>query len=216
VPPVVVNVTTAGAPSSRTASTVAAAMACSVGVAPMRSRCSIGMSYFGPSSNAVVRSISPAMRTIASTARNGYFPAAVSPDSMTASVPSNSALATSLASARVGRGFSIMDSSICVAVMTGRPYRFASWMIRFCAIGTCSNGSSTPRSPRATMTASVRVRIGSMFSSAVSFSIFATISACSRDARAQVTDVVGALHEGEADVVDVHGLANSRSGCPSP
>ena len=78
------------------------------------------MSYFGPSSKARVRSISPAMRTIASTARSGYFPAAVSPESMTASVPSKSALATSLASARVGRGFSIIDSSICVAVMTGR------------------------------------------------------------------------------------------------
>src|SRR5437588_318725 len=38
---------------------------------------------------------------------------------MTASVPSKMALATSLASARVGRGFSIIDSSICVAVITG-------------------------------------------------------------------------------------------------
>ena len=38
---------------------------------------------------------------------------------MTASVPSKMALATSLASARVGRGFSIIDSSIWVAVITG-------------------------------------------------------------------------------------------------
>jgi hypothetical protein len=35
-----------------------------------------------------------------------------SPDSMTASVPSNTALATSLASARVGRGFSVMTQHL--------------------------------------------------------------------------------------------------------
>ena len=40
---------------------------------------------------------------------------------MTQSVPSSTALATSVHSARVGRGFLIMDSSICVAVMTGFP-----------------------------------------------------------------------------------------------
>ena len=53
----------------------------------------------------------------------GYLPLAVSAESMTASVPSKMALATSVASARVGRGFSIIDSSICVAVMTGLPPR---------------------------------------------------------------------------------------------
>jgi hypothetical protein len=41
--------------------------------------------------------------------------------SMTQSVPSSTALATSVASARVGRGFFTMLSSICVAVMTGLP-----------------------------------------------------------------------------------------------
>ncbi len=61
------------------------------------------------------------MRTSASSASSGYFPTAVSPESMTASEPSRMALATSEASARVGRGNSIMDSSIWVAVMTGRP-----------------------------------------------------------------------------------------------
>ena len=63
------------------------------------------------------------MRRIASTASRGYSPAAVSAESITASVPSRIALATSLASARVGRGCSIIDSSICVAVITGRPMR---------------------------------------------------------------------------------------------
>jgi putative Mn2+ efflux pump MntP len=38
---------------------------------------------------------------------------------MMASVPSSTALATSLASARVGRGLRIIESSICVAVITG-------------------------------------------------------------------------------------------------
>ena len=51
----------------------------------------------------------------------GKLPAAVSPDSMTQSVPSSTALATSVASARVGRGFLTIDSSIWVAVMTGFP-----------------------------------------------------------------------------------------------
>ena len=46
---------------------------------------------------------------------------AVSAESMTALVPSNTALATSLTSARVGVGAWIIDSSICVAVITGRP-----------------------------------------------------------------------------------------------
>ena len=46
---------------------------------------------------------------------------AVSAESITASVPSMIALATSLASARVGRGLVTIDSSICVAVITGRP-----------------------------------------------------------------------------------------------
>lgn len=41
--------------------------------------------------------------------------------SITQSVPSSTALATSVASARVGRGFFTMLSSICVAVMTGLP-----------------------------------------------------------------------------------------------
>ena len=73
---------------------------------------------------------------------------------MTASVPSRIALATSETSARVGRGALIMLSSIWVAVMTGLPCRLASRISRFCTSGTCSNGSSTPRSPRATMIAS--------------------------------------------------------------
>merc|ERR1719183_1019331 len=65
------------------------------------------------------------------TAATGCSPLAVSPDSMTQSVPSRTALATSEHSARVGRGLTIMDSSICVAVMTGFPAMLASRIIIF-------------------------------------------------------------------------------------
>ena len=61
--------------------------------------------------------------------------------------------------------------------MTGRAEKFASWMIRFWARGTRSKGSSTPRSPRATITASVSARISSIALSAWTFSIFATTRA---------------------------------------
>jgi hypothetical protein len=61
------------------------------------------------------------MRSIMPTASTGYWPAAVSADSITASAPSNTAPATSLASARVGAGALIMLSSICVATITGLP-----------------------------------------------------------------------------------------------
>ena len=57
---------------------------------------------------------------MARTAAAGSWPMAVSPESMRALVPSKTALATSLTSARVGVGAEIIDSSIWVAVMTGR------------------------------------------------------------------------------------------------
>ena len=113
------------------------------------------------------------MRLIMLTDPTGYFPTAVSPESITASVPSKTALATSLASARVGEGLVIMDSSICVAVITGVLHRAASAMILFCSTGTFHGDSSTPRSPRATMTASAASRIASRSPSACGFSILA-------------------------------------------
>src|SRR5439155_1004706 len=70
---------------------------------------------------------------------------------MTASVPSKMALATSLASARVGRGLVRIESSMSVAVTTGLPAARAVRISIFCTPGTCSSGISTPRSPRATM-----------------------------------------------------------------
>src|SRR5215475_9201910 len=67
---------------------------------------------------------------------------------MTQSVPSRIALATSVASARVGCRLRVIDSSICVAVMTGFPARTAFRMRLFWTTAICSIGVSTPRSPR--------------------------------------------------------------------
>ena len=94
------------------------------------------------------------MRAMVATLRIGYSPTLVSPESITASAPSSTAFATSDASALVGNEFSIIESSIWVATMTGLAFSRQSWTARFCSIGTCSSGSSTPRSPRATMTPS--------------------------------------------------------------
>ena len=95
-----------------------------------------------------------AIEAIIATVSTGYWPTAVSCESITASVPSKIALATSVASARVGRGDETIESSIWVAVIDGRASWPASFSNRFCAIGTSSIGSSMPRSPRATITQS--------------------------------------------------------------
>ncbi len=50
---------------------------------------------------------------------------------MTASAPSSTALATSDASALVGRALLIMESSICVATMIDLAFFLAMWMARF-------------------------------------------------------------------------------------
>jgi hypothetical protein len=71
------------------------------------------------------------MRDMVSTTSGGLCPTLVSPDSIKASVPSSTALATSLASARVGRLPVIIDSNICVATITGFPACRHSWIARF-------------------------------------------------------------------------------------
>ena len=118
-------------------------------------------------------SVDSMIRAMVLTVSIGYLPTLVSPESMTASAPSSTALAQSEASARVGRGLSIMDSSTWVATMTGLAQRRASSMARFCTIGTSSSGSSTPRSPRATMMASKASMISWSCSTACGFSILA-------------------------------------------
>ena len=69
---------------------------------------------------------------IASTALTGYLPTALSPDSITASVPSITAFATSETSARVGTGLWIIDSIICVAVIATRLRLRVAAMMCFC------------------------------------------------------------------------------------
>ena len=86
-------------------------------------------------------------------------PFADSPESITASDPSRIELATSVHSARVGRGFLIIESSICVAVIVNRPRSAASCSMYFCARNTFSGAISIPRSPRATMMPSTFSRI---------------------------------------------------------
>ena len=60
------------------------------------------------------------------------------------SVPSKMALATSVASARVGSRLETIDSSICVAVMTGFPARFALANRSFCVMAISSMGPPPP------------------------------------------------------------------------
>ena len=135
----------------------------------------------------------------------GYWPTAVSPESMSADVPSRTAFATSLASARVGSGRVIIDSSICVAVIAGFPCSSAQRMIRFWTSGTAAGPISTPRSPRATMTASEALTIASSSSSASAFSIFAItmrLRVGGVQELAEPAAVRGRADEGERDVVD--------------
>ncbi len=114
-----------------------------------------------------------------------------------ASVPSRMALATSLASALVGRGLRIIESNIWVAVITGLPTALHLAMIIFCTMGTASGGVSTPRSPRATMIASATSMIPSMLSTASGFSILATTgtgeSEAVRDGSTELAEVLAGL-----------------------
>ena len=72
---------------------------------------------------------------IARTASTGCCPTLDSADSITADVPSITALATSVTSARVGSGAAIIDSSIWVAVITSFPARRARAITSFCISG---------------------------------------------------------------------------------
>ena len=71
-----------------------------------------------------------------STAAVGNLPPAVSPLSITQSAPSRTAFVTSATSARVGRGFFCIDSSICVATTTGFPAATHLATISFCHVAT--------------------------------------------------------------------------------
>src|SRR6056297_526352 len=87
------------------------------------------------------------------------------------------AVATSETSARVGMGDSIIDSSICVATITGLAAARHLRTSRFWMGGTFCTGSSTPRSPRATMIPSETARMSSKHFTAAGFSIFDRMAA---------------------------------------
>ncbi len=99
------------------------------------------------------------MAAIWRTVSSGYLPAAVSALSITASVPSSTAFATSLTSARVGTGAKIMDSIIWVAVIATLSNSWAMRIMRFCKAGTAALPTSTAKSPRATMMPSLAFKI---------------------------------------------------------
>ena len=102
----------------------------------------------------------------------GYFPTEVSPESIMASAPSNTEFATSFTSARVAVNPSIMLSIIWVAMMTGLLCARAFSVIIFWISGTPCMGISTPKSPRATIKASVSLMIRVISATAPGFSIF--------------------------------------------
>ena len=171
------------------------------------------------------------MRPIICTVSTGYLPTAVSPDSITASAPSNTAPATSEASALVGVGLVIIDSSIWVATTTGLPTIRHSATIRFCQPGTSSGGNSTPRSPRATITPSDAVTISDSSASAAGFSIFdisaarpsiaalASITSrarCTKDSATQSTPQSSAKARSDLSFSVSGGLSRTRSGRLTP
>ena len=112
---------------------------------------------------------------IASTHSTGYSPLAHSPESIIQLLLSYTAFATSLTSALVGLGLCVIDSSICVAVITGLPVLLHNLINLFCTTGTSSIGISTPISPRATIIPSESSSISSIFSTPSWLSIFEII-----------------------------------------
>ena len=101
-------------------------------------------------------------------------PRRVSAPSMMASAPSSTALATSVASARVGRGVSVMVSTTRV-MTTGLPAWLHLCRTIFWERNTFSGGMSKPRLPRLKMTPSDAATMSSMCSSAESRSTLATM-----------------------------------------
>ena len=82
--------------------------------------------------------------------------------------------------------------------------------MRFWIAGTCSAGISTPRSPRATITASVSATIASRRSIAAGFSSLATMPARPWTIACDLDDVLGALHERQREPVDARASGRSR------
>ena len=137
---------------------------------------------------------------------------AVSPDSMIASAPSKIAFATSEASARVGRGESIIDSSIWVATMVGTPRSSARRTSCFWRIGTSSYGQL-----HAEVAARDHHRVGHLADGVevvdrgTRLDLGDDRRAVRAEQRSELGDVGGATHEGLRDVVGAE--LEWRAGC---
>jgi hypothetical protein len=112
----------------------------------------------------------------------------------------------------------IIDSSICVAVMTDLAAASAARITSFCTSGTCWMGSSSPRSPRAIMTASDASRMPTDFG-ASSFNLVTIdvaalaaqdLSRCSTSAAGARTRSNRAVIDAECDALQV-ALCGQRS-----
>ena len=104
-----------------------------------------------------------------------------------------------------------MLSSICVATITGLPAARQARVSRFWIGGTWCTGSSTPRSPRATMMPSEASRISAKALTAAGFSILERIAARpSASSRASKTSV-GRCTKESASQSTPSSQANSRS-----
>ena len=136
-----VGVTMARAPRSAASRTAAVATDCS------RLGASCNLREGGAPPGDRPSSVVWQMRSSHSTDSTGKSPTALSSESMTPSAPSMTALATSVASARVGRGLETMLSSICVATIAIRAGEFAARTSRFCSRARRSSGTSIPAPP---------------------------------------------------------------------
>ena len=129
-------------------------------------------------------------------------------------------MATSVVSARVGRRFLVMDSSICVAVITGLPNWVAFFISCFCTSAICSMGISTPRSPRAIIRPSAASSMESICSRARARSILAMMQGVVVHGVGGVADgldVAGTLHKGLAHGVEFLPVRRSgATGGPPP
>ena len=163
-------------------------------------------------------SVFSTIRAIVSTVSTGYSPTLVSPDSITASAPSRIGVGDvgCLGPGRAGCGDH--RSSIWVATITGFAQRRAAVTICFCTSGTSSSGSSTPRSPRATMIASKASMISSRWSTRLRLLDLGD----HRDAAALLVhdlvyelDVLGATDEGQATMSTPCAGPSAGPRCPS-
>ena len=111
----------------------------------------------------------------------------------------------------MGTGALIIDSSICVATITGLPARRHSRTARRWMPGTFSAGNSTPKSPRATITASDLSTMASSASTADGFSSLVMMPARPRVSARASSRSSGRCTNESASHSTPSSSANSRS-----